>query len=134
MAIRTARYSETATVRIDYEKCKDCCLCVEVCKGAPLYFENGKVKIDQTYYFGCIGCGHCAAVCPTGAITVEGRDILPDSFLDIPLKEARSGYEELMALMLTRRSIREFEDKEVEQEKINKILEAASTAPMGLPP
>lgn len=134
MGLPTARYSETAEVKINYDKCKACGLCVEVCKGAPLYLEDGKVKIDQTYYFGCIGCGHCAAVCPTGAITVEGRDILPDSFLDIPLKEARAGYEELIALMLARRSIREFEDKEIEQEKIDKILEAASTAPMGLPP
>jgi ferredoxin len=134
MGLPTARYSETAEVKINYDKCKTCGLCVEVCKGAPLYFENGKVKIDQTYYFGCIGCGHCAAVCPTGAIMVEGRDILQDSFLDIPPKEARARYEELIALMLARRSIREFEEREVEQEKVDKILEAASTAPMGLPP
>ena len=34
--------------------------------------------------------------------------------------------------MLARRSIREFEDREVEQEKIDKILAAASTAPMSI--
>jgi len=134
MVIPTARYSETANVRIDYEKCKACGLCVKVCKGAPLYLENNKVKVDQTRYFGCIGCGHCVAVCPTGAIAVEGRDISHTSFIDIPAKENRAGYEELMALMLARRSIREFEDREVETEKIDRILAAASTAPMGIPP
>jgi len=134
MAIPTARYSETATVSIDYEKCKACGLCVKVCKGAPLYLENDKVRVDQTRYFGCIGCGHCAAICPTGAIIVEGREISPTSFMDIPAEENRAGYEELMSLMLARRSIREFEDREVEQEKIDKILAAASTAPMGIPP
>lgn len=134
MAIPTARYSETATVKIDYEKCKACGLCVKVCKGAPLYLENNKVKIDQTRYFGCIGCGHCVAVCPTGAIAVEGRDITQTSFIDIPVEETHAGYGELMALMISRRSVREFEDRGVEQEKIDKILAAASTAPMGIPP
>ena len=54
--------------------------------------------------------------------------------MDIPSEENRAGYEELMALMLARRSIREFDDRGVEQEKIDKILVAASTAPMGIPP
>ena len=134
MTIPTARYSEAADVKIDYEKCISCGLCVKVCKGAPLYFQDGTVRIDQTHYFGCIGCGHCVALCPTGAVMVKGRDISQDSFLDIPPKEKRARYDELIALMLARRSIREFETREVEQEKIEKILAAASTAPMGFPP
>lgn len=54
--------------------------------------------------------------------------------MDIPVEETRAGYEELMALMLARRSIREFDDRGVEQEKIDRILAASSTAPMGIPP
>lgn len=50
------------------------------------------------------------------------------------MEDTRAGYEELMALMLARRSIREFDDRDVEQEKIDRILTAASTAPMGIPP
>jgi ferredoxin len=134
MPVPTARYGEVADVKIDYEKCKICGLCVKVCKGAPLYIENYKVKIDQTRYFGCIGCGHCTAICPTGAITVEGRDISSASLMDIPAKENLATYEELTALMLSRRSIREFEEREIEQEKVDKILAAASMAPMGIPP
>jgi nitroreductase len=37
-------------------------------------------------------------------------------------------------LMLARRSVRKYLEREVEAEKIAKILDAASTAPMGLPP
>jgi nitroreductase len=39
-----------------------------------------------------------------------------------------------MALLQRRRSVREFKDKSVEPEKIQQILDAAQTAPMGLPP
>ena len=134
MTLPTARHLESATVRIDYDKCNACGLCAKVCKGAPLHLENGRVRVDQARYFGCLGCGHCVAVCPTGSITVEGRDISQSSFMDIPSEENRAGYEELMALMLARRSIREFDNRGVEQEKIDKILVAASTAPMGIPP
>ncbi len=82
----TSRHLEAATVRIDYEKCKACGLSARVCKGALLYLENGKIKVDQTRYFGCIGCSHCVAVCPTGSITVEGRDISQRTFMGIPSK------------------------------------------------
>jgi hypothetical protein len=44
-------------------------------------------------------------------------DISEKSFVDIPSKETQAGYEELMSLIFTKRSIREFEDRGVEQEK-----------------
>ena len=54
--------------------------------------------------------------------------------MEIPSKESRATYEQLKSLMLARRSIRDFRDKEVEREVIDKIINAASTSPMGLPP
>jgi nitroreductase len=44
------------------------------------------------------------------------------------------GYEQLMALLTKRRSTREFQDRDVEPEFISKIIEAAETAPSGVPP
>jgi nitroreductase len=52
----------------------------------------------------------------------------------MPPKADMASYDALMNLLQRRRSIREFKDKPVEQELIDKIIAAASTAPMGLPP
>lgn len=58
----------------------------------------------------------------------------PDDLFDLPGVNEAAGYDRLINLFLRRRSIREFIDKPVEPEKIEKILAAARTSPMGLPP
>lgn len=134
MAIKTGRAEGVAQVTVDHEKCTGCGLCAKVCYGKPLSMEDGRVIIDQSKWFGCIGCGQCMAVCPQNCIFVEGRCLSPDDILPIPGKDKRAPYEELYSLMVARRSVRDFRDWEVKQEKIDLIIKAASTAPMGLPP
>ena len=72
--------------------------------------------------------------CPTAAIEIYGRTISPNDLFELPDIENSAGYNQLMALYERRRSIREFRDIKVEPEIIEKILSAAKTAPMGLPP
>lgn len=123
-----------AEVRIDHERCTACGLCLRVCKGGPLHLEDGRVQVDQGRGFGCVACGHCVAVCPQACIAVSGRDLLPGDALDLPPPAARTGYDLLHGLLLARRSVREFQEREVEPKVVERILAAASTAPMGLPP
>ncbi|MDO9087209.1 MAG: nitroreductase family protein [Anaerolineaceae bacterium] len=134
MTIKTSRAEGVANVTINYKKCNGCGLCVKVCKGAPLIMRNGKPTVDQTRLFGCIGCGKCLAVCPEDAISVEGRDLCTADVLPIAPREQRASYEHLYNLMLARRSTREFSSRMVERELVDQIIEAASSAPMGLPP
>jgi len=134
MAIKTARFNTAVTVEVDYNACIHCGRCAEVCKGQPLFMADGKLKIDQERIFGCIGCGHCMCVCPQECIQVRGRDINPQDVLPMPEKADLPGYEQLYALLLSRRSVRSFQNRRVEPEKIALIIEAVSTAPMGLPP
>ena len=134
MAIPTTRTKERAEIRIDAAKCNGCGQCVSVCKDYGLIIESGKVKVSSSPIFGCIACGHCMAVCPGEAITIYGRTLSPDDMFDLPADENKADYNQLLALLQRRRSIREFTGRKVEPEVIEKILETAQTSPMGVPP
>lgn len=134
MAIPTSRTKEKAEIHIKSDKCTGCGKCVEVCKDFSLYLENNKVRVSITPAFGCIGCGHCMAICPVGAIEISGRELSKEDLFDLPPEASTANYGQLLALFRRRRSVREFLDKEVEPEIVEKILDAASTSPMGLPP
>jgi len=58
------------------------------------------------------------AICPTGAIEISGRELSVDNLFKLPAREAASSFDQLLNLMQSRRSIREFKDKLVGQETI----------------
>ena len=134
MAIPTSRTCEAAEVKILTERCTGCGQCVSVCKDFALKLENGKAVRAEQSLFGCCACGHCMAVCPSGAIEVSGRTLSPQDLFPLPARELSAAYEPLLNLLQRRRSIREFTDEPVAARDVDKILAAASTAPMGLPP
>lgn len=134
MPLVTARFQEPAEVTIDRAKCTRCHQCAAVCPGQPLYVVNGEVQIDQDRWFGCIACGHCMMVCPEGAIQVTGRDLSPSDTGELPPPAARASYPQLLHLLRARRSVRRFQRRDVPADVVQRILDAAVTAPMGLPP
>jgi ferredoxin len=135
MPIPTSRTKENARITIDAEKCNGCGLCAEVCSDDTIAMKDGKAVVAEgSAVFGCIACGHCMAICPTGAIAVEGRLLSPDDMFELLPKKDAASYESVLNLFQRRRSIRDFKDKPVEQELIDKVLTAALTAPMGIPP
>jgi ferredoxin len=134
MAIPTTRTKENATISIDTERCTGCGKCILVCKDFNFRLENDKACISNTPVFGCIGCGHCMAICPADAIEITGREISKADLFGLPSIKETANFEQLIALFRRRRSVREFQEQEISPEIIEKILGAASTAPMGLPP
>ena len=133
MAIPTSRTAEAGEIAVDNSKCNGCGLCVEVCSDLEFKIINGKAVPSGTSVFGCIGCGHCMALCPQDAIKITGRDL---SVSDIfPLEDkVKANFVDFYSLLQSRRSIRKFKDQEVSPDKIEKILQAAQMAPMGIPP
>lgn len=134
MALAIGRFNKAAEVTVDYSKCVACGVCVKNCKGYPLYIDNGKLNVDQSRGFGCIGCAQCVCVCPHDAITVRGRDISPDNVVAVPDDSAQADYSALHSLMLSRRSVRNYRPTDVDLDMIKKVISAATTAPMGVPP
>lgn len=134
MSIPTSRTKEPGEIRINTEKCTGCGLCVSVCKDFSLEIIDNKVNKKLESCFGCIACGHCMAICPKGAIEIYGRTLSKEDLFDLPKKETSTDYNSLLSLCQRRRSVREFKDKVVDKEIIERILTIAITSPMGLPP
>jgi nitroreductase len=75
----------------------------------------------------CILCGHCIAACPVDAVAID--ELPKEGFPPLADSQATSG--QLQELMDGRRSIRAFLDRPVEREKLERIIEAVSTVPVG---
>lgn len=134
MSVKTSRSSENGTVHIHEELCTVCGKCVEVCKDFSLIIKDNKLQVNPEPVFGCIGCGHCMAVCPNNAIEVTGRTQSAADLFELPGFSEAASFQSLLNLLKRRRSIREFRNQTVEPGIIAQILEAARTSPMGLPP
>lgn len=115
-------------VTIDESKCTGCLLCAKVCFTNYEATKNGKARAVETPPL-CAACGHCVAICPTGAIS---HPSVPNSACQ-PLNEAdRPSYDQFMGFLRMRRSRREFKDQDVSREVIDKLLAAATQAPNGI--
>ena len=134
MAIPTSRVKTAAIVSIDQNKCNSCGQCLQVCSAFCLEQRDDQAVCAETSLLECFACGQCQAICPTGAITVNGRELGPEDFFDLPHANSAATFEQILALFQRRRSIRKFSSRPVDPDKVAKILEAAQTAPIGLPP
>jgi Fe-S-cluster-containing hydrogenase component 2 len=134
MAVIHSQYPEAGTVKINAQTCIRCGKCVHICPADVLELAEDRVRVLEKTPFGCIGCGHCMMACPNGSIRVTGRNIAPDDLLPMPAREDRAAADALEALMRSRRSIRHFREKTPEKEVLDRVLDMAAAAPMGIPP
>jgi ferredoxin len=132
--IMTGFGNEPARPVIDATLCTQCGLCVRVCKSFTIIDSDGRATVVSDNGLGCIGCGQCMMVCPKGAVSVAGRKINAGDAFILPGKEKRATPEALEALLLCRRSVREFAAREIEKKTIDRLLAMSTSAPMGIPP
>ena len=112
-------------ITVNKETCTRCGLCAVPCR--MIYFKEGSYprQLPGTDEF-CMRCGHCVGYCPTGALTHKEMPHLPR--ID---KSLQVSFEQCAQLVKSRRSIREYKDKAVPGEEIDRIIDVARYAPTG---
>ena len=110
------------TIKVNKDLCIGCELCKNDCPVNNIIIENKKSVIKKQ---DCLMCGHCAAICPTKAITLTGFDEPPIELTNKPKLDS----DELLMAIKSRRSIRKFKDKEVSSEIVKQIIEAGRYTP-----
>ena len=65
---------------------------------------------------------------------MRGRALGPEDLFALPPQSSAASFDAYYALLRRRRSVREFMPAEVEPELVERILDAARTAPTGVPP
>ncbi len=113
---------------VDPEKCNRDGICALECPPRIITMPSKSSLPEQASNFEeyCLRCGHCVAVCPTEALSLDWLN--PE---DCPQagKEGRLDASLAEQFLRARRSYRSYKDKAIEREKLEKLLEIACYAP-----
>ncbi len=109
------------TISIDKEKCVHCGLCVSDCVSGCISFDDENFpKMDDENR--CIACQHCFSICPTGALSFNNKN--PDESQDV-------NYDDILSLIKSRRSVRQYKDEEISKELMDKLKNMLPFIPTG---
>ena len=123
----------TVTTTIDADACIGCEACVQVCPNQTISMQDGKAVVSGDR---SLNCGHCAAVCPVSAVSVAAIDKDSLRFNGFELDERWSAHgefetAELVRLMASRRSCRNFTERPVERAILEDLVKIGTLAPSG---
>jgi len=115
---------------IDPDKCQRDGLCVAECPVAIIEMPDPKSPPRPTAdaLELCINCGHCAAVCPHGALSLAA---MPLEAMPLLSPELAIGPEQAEQFLRSRRSIRAYKNQAVDQATLQRLIEVARYAPTG---
>jgi len=114
---------------VDTDKCARDGLCAADCPLGCIEWSEGGLPAPHAKKANyCINCGHCMAVCPTGAITLasfEHPAIPLDDLGEMPTRG------QIERFLMGRRSIRAFKPEPPEHEALVRLLDLTEYAPSG---
>lgn len=113
---------------IDARACTRDGLCVQECPARIIRLEDSDAVPSPEPEFAshCIRCGHCVAVCPTGAFHLDG--IAPGQCLEVRPERGLTP-EQAEQFLRGRRSIRTYADRPVDRALLERLLAMACHAP-----
>ncbi len=123
----------TVTTTIDKDKCIGCGECVKVCPKDTISLVDEKASITGSE---SLVCDHCRAVCPSGAVSVEGIDRFLSRFSHFKVTDKWLPFGDydtssLVNLMQSRRSCRNYLEKPVKKSLLEDLVKIGVTAPSG---
>ncbi|MBQ7586091.1 MAG: nitroreductase family protein [Desulfovibrionaceae bacterium] len=114
------------SITVDVNTCCHCGLCVKDCVVNALQMNEGEVpRYAPGKEEHCVGCQHCFAICPTGALSFGNKQAKDSQ------KVGFGNSDELIRLIQSRRSIRFYKKEDVGQEILNKLVAMLPYAPTG---
>ncbi|MFW9971384.1 MAG: nitroreductase family protein [Candidatus Odinarchaeota archaeon] len=114
---------------IDINRCSLCKCCIKECPRGNYGFISEEKKIFFDSSQNCILCGHCIAVCPEEAIIYTD---MYDQALEFKELNISISNEELNQLLRLKRSIRQYKNKQIPKEIIEKIIDCMKCAPTAM--
>jgi nitroreductase/NAD-dependent dihydropyrimidine dehydrogenase PreA subunit len=112
---------------IDKEKCTGCGACVRDCLNKTLILKDGKAEWIRE----CFRCMHCVAACPAGAVSVDDPEYDMEEVFPIEEASCFIPAEKILNLIRSRRTIRHFQKRGIEKEKLDLLLDAGRFSPTG---
>ncbi len=115
-------------ISVDKEKCKRDGICAAECPMGIIRLKDheGYPQVIPGGGQACLECGHCVAVCPHGALS---HSKVPLQACPPILRELTVSHDQAVQFLRSRRSVRVYEERPVEQEKIRGLIEVARYAP-----
>ncbi len=110
-------------IQVDEKECIGCGACEKDCFLQAIKVREKKAAVLRD----CFHCGHCVAVCPTGAVSMP----------DYPMEDIKEYNKDdflmdagkLLNFIKFRRSVRQFQKKQIPCSEIESILEAGRFTP-----
>lgn len=113
---------------IDVETCIACGQCASECPAMIISMETNMPTIHKDLEQFCISCMHCVAICSESSVSILGYG--PEEGVELQAKQLPTP-EQMELLIKGRRSTRNYQDRNVDTARIDKLIEVASHAPSG---